>query len=253
MGESREVARMPVGGMLKGLILAGMIHLHRLRINKGDSNKENRMAISMEISKLGMTFISITQASTLRMLKVLGIKHRAKKVKVGKNMISSKISTEPGQRAKNRIKPTMIANIEQTQLEIHKKKLSGAEDTLKKRKIFTKNTSMEICLASRKELNGQKKGKEQGLRPTPQLSTMIKIQFSINLKNKGRICIKKRRKSIKSMNQEKTQPSKNQIEGSKQHLIDSLVPDGELILLLGPTTLSESVITKISVFHQINI
>lgn len=216
---------MLVGGMLKDQILVGTIHLHRLRINKEDSSKENRMAIFMEISKLGMTFISITRASTPRMRKMLGIKHRAKVVKAGKNMINNKISIELGQQAKNR---TMIANIEQTQQETHKKKLSGAGDTPKKRKIFTKNTSMVICLGSRKELNGHKKDKEQGQRLTQHLSTMIEIQFSINLKNKGKKYIKKRRKSIKSMNQARTLRSMNQIEGSKHNLIDSVVLAGEL-------------------------
>lgn len=174
-----------------------------------------RMETSMEISRPKMTSISTIQALTLKMQKSTGKMHKDNN-KIQRNMIMPRIFTKLGLLLVAKNKNRMMKILEQIVQVTQKKKQNGVEATLKKKKTFTINISKVICSDSTRIPNTPKRDGKANLPQTPNLNTTTLIPFLISSVNKGKICIKKKKKCIKNTNLTKIHLSMRKIVDSIQ-------------------------------------
>lgn len=169
------------------LRLSHMTHLLQLRSNRNNNSKEAK--IFMVISKQRMIFISIILALTLIKPKTFG---KRQSIQVGMEIniprrIRDTTSTRPGKvKTSKMLKVTTVIKI--------KRKKSGMEATLKKRKIFTRSISM---IKKQMAVQGQNL---LVIQTTPRILTGSQCSTSSSFHERE----SRRKKSIINMSQEKT-------------------------------------------------
>jgi len=224
---------MEVLGILKDQTQEGMIRLGQQVASRSDSRKDVILATFTEISRRKMIFTGITPGLTQKTPKTTGklIKKRPDRAKP--NMITLRISIRQKEEADSK---AHNKNIEQMSMATLKKKLNGGVVTPKKRKSSTRRTSMGTLSDSRREANTAPMGGTQKMLQILNRNTMTLFRTSTNSRNKDLTCIKRRKKSTRSMSLKRTQILAIRIGASKPDRICSGGRDGQHGSILGYST-----------------
>ena len=176
------------------------------QIDKSDSRKDVILAIFTEISRPKMTFIGITQGLTQKTLKTTGKLTKERPGREKPITTTLRISTRLKKEGMDS-KAHRMSKIEQKQMNMAtlKKKLNGEVDTPKMRKSSTRRTSMGTLLDLKKTASTAPTGGIQNLRPILKRNTMTLYRTLTNSRSKDPICIKRRKRCIRSMSLTKIQ------------------------------------------------